>query len=101
MLKVAIFIRGAVRHQILHAHNAKQGLPQRKRNRKKKKPGIRRASKDDNVAGQLLLQTVMVFMPASASVRVLKAIGPTCTTLVVVGFLSTMVHLFVAVSCTM
>jgi hypothetical protein len=35
----------------------------------------------------LLLQTVMVFIPASASERVLKATGPTCTMVVVVGLL--------------
>jgi hypothetical protein len=52
------------------------------------------------LADQLLLQTVIVFIPASASVRVLNAIGPTWTTVVVVGFLSTMVHFLVALSCT-
>jgi hypothetical protein len=47
------------------------------------------------------VQTFMVFIPVSASVRVLNTLpSPTTTVVVVVGFLSTMVHFFVEVSCT-
>ena len=42
----------------------------------------------------------MVFMPVSASVRVLKVPLSTTVVVVVVGFLSTMVHFFVVVSRT-
>ena len=46
-------------------------------------------------------QTLMVFIPDSASERVLKDTGPTCVTVVVVvGFLSTMVQRFVELSWT-
>ena len=45
-------------------------------------------------------QTLMVFMPVSASVRVLNVAGPTWTIVVVVGFLSTIVQRLVVVSCT-
>ena len=40
--------------------------------KRKRNAGFRPAKR-----GQLLLQTVIVFIPASASVRVLNAIGPT------------------------
>jgi hypothetical protein len=45
-------------------------------------------------------QTFEVFMPFSASVRVLNTLLPT-TVVVVVGFWDTMVHFLVVLSCTM
>jgi hypothetical protein len=49
-----------------------------------------------------LSQTFTVFMEASASARVVKAIpGPTTTIVWVVGLCSTIVQRFVVVSCTM
>jgi hypothetical protein len=65
-----------------------------------KESPVARAFKCTEQRRQLLLQTVIVFIPASASVRVLNAAGPTWTIVVVVGFLSTMVHFLVALSCT-
>src|SRR3954447_15102876 len=52
------------------------------------------------ICGRQLVQTFIDFMPVSASVRVLKVPLSTMVVVVVVGFLSTMVHFFVAVSRT-
>jgi hypothetical protein len=50
--------------------------------------------------GGFSAQTLIVFIPVSASVRVLNTLPSPTTTVAVVGFLSTMVHFFVEVSCT-
>jgi hypothetical protein len=54
-----------------------------------------------NGDNQSSVHTFSFFIPASASVRVLNANGPTCVTVVVVvGFWVTIVHLLVFVSRT-
>jgi hypothetical protein len=67
-----------------------------------KNPGIRAGAflsiLDVSGPDQLVSHTLIVFMPLSASVRLLKAIGPTWTMVVVVGFLSTMVQRLVVLS---
>src|SRR4051794_25333967 len=49
---------------------------------------------------QFSVQTFIVFMPVSASVRVLKVPLSTTVVVVVVGLLSTIVHFFVVASLT-
>jgi hypothetical protein len=49
---------------------------------------------------QFSVQTLMLFIPVSASVRVLKVPLSTTVVVVVVGLLSTMVHFFVVASLT-
>ena len=52
------------------------------------------------IADQFSVQTLMVFMPVSASVLVLKVPLSTIVVVVVVGFLSTIVHFLVEASRT-
>jgi hypothetical protein len=53
------------------------------------------------VIGYSLVQTLTALIAPSASLRDLKGGGPTSTTVLDVGFCSTMVHFFVVVSWTM
>src|SRR4051794_4923299 len=77
------------------AWGARQGYAERSTDHKRRANGG-----PSRICGRQLVQTFMDFMPVSASVRVLKVPSSTMVVVVVVGFLSTMVHFFVVVSLT-